>query len=138
MVSPGAVDTPIYDQAANYAGRGGFPPPPVVSPERVARKAVRMLDRPRRHVEAGPVNAVTVLGFRFLPAVFDRIVGPLVKLAVFRGAPSEPNPGNVFAPVPGEEAERAGWSLVGSRSRKRARQALPSDPYTPPTNGGSA
>lgn len=117
IVSPGAVDTPIYDQAANHAGRGGFPPPPVVSPEKVARVAVRMLDRPRRHVEVGPVNAVTVLGFRFLPFVFDRVVGPLVRFAVFRGAPSEPYAGNVFTPVRRQESERAGWSLLGRRRR---------------------
>ncbi len=118
IVSPGAVDTPIYDQAANHSGRGGFPPPPVVAPERVAGAALKCLDRPRRHVEVGPVNTITVLGFRLFPWVFDRIVGPLVKLAVFRGAPSAPNDGNVLAPVAVAEAERAGWSLLGRRRRR--------------------
>ena len=33
VVSPGGVDTPVYRQAANYAGRIGRPPPPVDSPE---------------------------------------------------------------------------------------------------------
>ena len=37
LVSPGGVDTPIYDQAGSYTGHPGHPPPPVVSPERVAR-----------------------------------------------------------------------------------------------------
>ena len=35
-VAPGGVDTPIYAQAANYDGFVGRPPPPVLSPERVA------------------------------------------------------------------------------------------------------
>ena len=29
VVSPGPVDTPVYRQAASYAGRVGRPPPPV-------------------------------------------------------------------------------------------------------------
>lgn len=117
IVSPGAIDTPIYDQAANYSGRGGFPPPPVVSPDKVAAAALRCLDRPRRHVEVGPVNRITVLGFRLFRPVFDVIVGPLVHLAVFRGQPSAGNDGNVFAAKPREEAERAGWTVLGRRRR---------------------
>lgn len=115
IVSPGAIDTPIYDQAANFAGRGGFPPPPVIAPEKVAAAALRCLDRPRPHVEVGPVNTLAVLGFQLFPWLFDRIVGPMVKLFVFRGAPSDGNDGNVLAPVARTEAERAGWSLLGRR-----------------------
>lgn len=115
IVSPGAVDTPIYDQAGNHAGRGGFPPPPVVRPERVAAAIVTCLDRPRRHVEVGPVNGLTKLGFHLLPWLFDRLVGPLVSLAVFRGEPSAPNDGNVFTPIPTGESEHAGWSVTGRR-----------------------
>jgi NAD(P)-dependent dehydrogenase (short-subunit alcohol dehydrogenase family) len=33
LVSPGGVDTPIYDQAGTYTGRQGNPPPPVSAPE---------------------------------------------------------------------------------------------------------
>jgi NAD(P)-dependent dehydrogenase (short-subunit alcohol dehydrogenase family) len=120
VVSPGAVDTPIYDQAANYAGKGGFPPPPVVSPDRVAQAALDCLDRPRRQVEVGPVNQLTKLGFRTMPFVFDRIVGPMVKLAVFRGAPSAPNAGNVLEPDADLEATTGGWTVLGTR-RKRSR-----------------
>ena len=36
-VQPGGVDTPIYFQAASWTGSTGRPPPPVYSPQRVAR-----------------------------------------------------------------------------------------------------
>ncbi len=36
LISPGGVNTPIYDQAGSYTGHPGHPPPPVYSPERVA------------------------------------------------------------------------------------------------------
>ncbi|MHA3701828.1 DUF1990 family protein [Jatrophihabitans sp. YIM 134969] len=119
IVSPGAIDTPIYDQAANFAGRGGFPPPPVVAPERVAAAAVKLLDRPRRIVEVGPANGIAKLGFRFMPAIYDRIVGPLVDLAVFRGEPTADNPGNVLLPQPAGEARTGGWTVLGRRRRAR-------------------
>lgn len=112
-VSPGAVNTPIYDQAANYADRGSCPPPPVLDPDRVARTIVDLLDRPRRHVEVGPLNLPTILGFRLLPFVYDRIVGPLVTRLVFHGSPSAGNGGNVLHPVTELESERGRWTRWG-------------------------
>src|SRR4029079_12441656 len=44
LVTPGGVNTPIYQQAANYTGRVGKPPPPVYSPEAVARAIVKSFD----------------------------------------------------------------------------------------------
>ncbi len=46
LVSPGAINTPVYLQAGSYAGVHGRPPPPVVSPERVARAIAKRLERP--------------------------------------------------------------------------------------------
>ncbi len=40
LVSPGGVDTPIYDLAGSYTGRPGHPPPPVSSPERSPDRVV--------------------------------------------------------------------------------------------------
>lgn len=113
LVSPGAVDTPIYAQAATYAGSRGSAPPPVVSPEAVARAAVRCLDRPRRHVQVGPANHVAMLGFRFMPAVYDVLVGPLVRNIVLRGPSAGPDDGNVMNPVPAGESLRGGWTPAG-------------------------
>lgn len=100
-VSPGGVDTPIYLQAANYLGRVGRPPPPVVSPEKVAAAVLRAVDHPRPRVDVGPVNAVMKLGFTLLPGVFDLLVGPLFSLAATdERTPVEPNPGNVHESRP--------------------------------------
>ncbi|GAA1829589.1 SDR family NAD(P)-dependent oxidoreductase [Microlunatus capsulatus] len=100
-LSPGGVDTPIYLQAANYLGWVGRPPPPVVSPERVARAALRLLDHPRPRIQVGPANWLTMAGFTLAPAVFDRIVTPLFVVGatdVRRAAVDVP--GNVLASVP--------------------------------------
>lgn len=109
LVTPGGVDTPIYDQAGSYTGHPGSPPPPVVSPVYVARKIVRALDKPARDLPAGSVNGLMVTGFRLLPGVYDVLVGPLMRLLGQGRASVDPHPGNVFDPVPEKEAVRGRW-----------------------------
>ena len=124
LVLPGAVDTPIYHQAATYAGSRGSAPPPVVSPESVAEAIVRCLDHPRRLVHVGPVNRLAVTGYRFAPFVYDRLAPWLVQKVVLRGPAVAAYDGNVFSPTPSGESLRGGWTALGrlrSASSRRAR-----------------
>jgi hypothetical protein len=122
LVSPGAVDTPVYAQAGSYAGSAGSAPPPVVAHERVARAIVSCLHRPRRFVRVGPGYVAAVLGSRLLPAVYDRLAGPLVDKVVLRGPALADHSGNVLAARPEGEARRGGWTPLG-RLRDRAGRA---------------
>ena len=100
-VSPGGVDTPIYEQAANYLGVRGRPPAPVSTPEHVAGAILRVLERPRDRRQVGPANGIMRAGFTFLPGVYDALVGPLFGVAALdRTTPGRPGPGNVLAPGP--------------------------------------
>ncbi|MFC4016585.1 SDR family NAD(P)-dependent oxidoreductase [Micromonospora sp. GCM10011542] len=108
LVNPGSVDTPVYEQAANYLGRIGRPPPPVAGPQRVARAIVDCVDRPRREVSVGRLNVVMRVGFTVLPGVYDVLVGPLMRLAGLSGRPVAAHDGSVFAPNPSGEALRGG------------------------------
>ena len=99
-VSPGGVDTPIYETAANYLGLRGRPPAPVSSPEHVAAAILRILDRPRNRRQVGPANGLMRAGFTFLPGVYDALVGPLFGVAALdRTTPLTPAPGNVLSPA---------------------------------------
>jgi len=98
LVTPGSIDTPIYQLAGNYFGRVGQPPPPVAQAEKVAAAIVALTDRPQREVSVGVANPLMVLGFRHLPVVYDAIVTPLMRRLGFGRAPVEPTPGNVFEP----------------------------------------
>lgn len=122
LVLPGAVDTPIYHQAATYAGSAGSAPPPVVGPERVAEAVVGCLDRPRRLRHVGPVNLPTVAGFRLAPWLYDAIAPVLVRRVLLRGPASAPHAGNVFTPTPDGEGLRGGWTPTG-RLRERGGRA---------------
>ena len=109
LVSPGSVDTPIYDQAATYTGRGGNPPPPVTTPEKVAERVVRAIDHPQRDDNVGLGNAVMVAGFHLLPPVFDLLVGGLMSVLGQGRSKVQDSSGNVLAPRPDGEAVRGRW-----------------------------
>jgi NAD(P)-dependent dehydrogenase (short-subunit alcohol dehydrogenase family) len=109
LVWPGSVNTPVYSQAANYAGRIGRPPPPIDPPERVARRIVRVADRPARSASVGVANRLMLFGFRRLPAVFDVLVTPLMEAGALSRDRIEPHPGNVMAPSPEGDGEYGRW-----------------------------
>jgi NAD(P)-dependent dehydrogenase (short-subunit alcohol dehydrogenase family) len=109
-VAPGGVNTPIYSQAGSYIGLKGRPPVPIYSPERVARSVVARLDRPRRLIQSGFANPVVILGFRLFPAVYDALVGPLLRVfALADDDRTGPTPGNVFESRPEGNATAGRW-----------------------------
>jgi NAD(P)-dependent dehydrogenase (short-subunit alcohol dehydrogenase family) len=108
-VAPGGVSTPIYSQGASYIGSSGRPPVPVYSAERVARSVVARLDSPRRLVQSGFANPVVIAGFRLLPAVYDALVGPLLRLTAIAKDRVPANEGNVFASRPEANAKDGKW-----------------------------
>ncbi len=111
-VQPGGVDTPIYVQAASWTGSTGRPPPPVYSPQRVARTVLSTLDRPRRMVQAGIFNPVITAGFRLLPGVYDYLVGPLLQRMAIANDEVPPTEGNVFESQPSGNATEGHWRSI--------------------------
>jgi NAD(P)-dependent dehydrogenase (short-subunit alcohol dehydrogenase family) len=111
-VQPGGVDTPIYFQGASWAGSTGRPPPPVYSPFRVARVVLSTLDRPRRVVQAGLFNPLLTAGFRLLPGVYDRLVGPLLQRMALADDDVPPTEGNVFESRPAGNATEGRWRSI--------------------------
>ena len=98
MVSPGGVATSIYSDAATYIGYPGSPPPPVLSPESVARTVLRSVDRHRRQTAAGPANGLMRMGFTLAPWMYDTLVGPLFNVVALGRKPRPPSEGNAFRP----------------------------------------
>jgi NAD(P)-dependent dehydrogenase (short-subunit alcohol dehydrogenase family) len=111
-VQPGGVDTPIYVQAASWTGSTGRPPPPVYSPQRVARVVLATLDRPRRQVQAGLFNPLITAGFRLFPGVYDYLVGPLLQRMAIADDEQPPTEGNVFESQPSGNATEGGWRSI--------------------------
>lgn len=110
LVEPGGVHTAIYDKAATHLGFQGKPPPPVDDVEKVARATLALLDRPRRTRSVGLLNPAISLGFRVVPPVYDRIVGPLMNRLGIDSKPVQNHSGNLFEPLAEPEAEDGGSS----------------------------
>ncbi|WP_433201029.1 SDR family NAD(P)-dependent oxidoreductase [Dactylosporangium sp. CS-047395] len=106
LVAPGAVDTPIYRNAANFAGRIGRPPPPVDSPAKVARAIVRCADHPRPVVTVGATSRLIRFGFVATPRLYDALVGPLMRFAGLSRERVAPHNGNVFESASAEEVRQ--------------------------------
>ena len=108
VVSPGPVDTPVYRQAASYAGRIGRPPPPIDKADKVAAAIESCLDDPKPRLSVGPANGLVRLGFTAMPWAFDRLVTPLMRLTGLSREQTGPTEGNVFEPRPDLEEVSGG------------------------------
>jgi len=114
-VLPAAIDTPIFQHAANYTGRATQPVPPLYSPEKVARAIVRLVSRPKRRTIVGASGRLLLLGHRIAPGLTARVVTSIVERRGFRDEPAPPTPGNLFEPM-------TEWNRVSGGYRHRDRQ----------------
>jgi NAD(P)-dependent dehydrogenase (short-subunit alcohol dehydrogenase family) len=97
-VAPGGVDTPIYRQAANFAGFAGRPPPPVSSAERAGRQVLDHVTRPRSRSQLTLANDVVRFGHQFVPWVYERIIETSFAVgATDLSRPVDPTDGNVLS-----------------------------------------
>jgi NAD(P)-dependent dehydrogenase (short-subunit alcohol dehydrogenase family) len=124
-VAPGGVDTPIYSQAASSTGSEAAPPPPLVSPERVAHRIISTLEDPPKRLQVGLANDVMRFGFSALPVVYDALVGPAFRLlAVDSTRPREDTEGNVLRSQPEGNRLHGDYDNVVQRLARRVGSAL--------------
>ncbi|MGY1707339.1 SDR family NAD(P)-dependent oxidoreductase [Geodermatophilus sp. SYSU D00697] len=122
-VYPAFVDTPTPLASGNWTGRALRPVPPVVPPERVARRIVGLASRPRRAVRVGALNGVAV-PYALAPERVVRLAARLGRRYLLGwGPPAPPDPGALFGPVPGPAEPRGDW---GRPQRRRSRLAAAS------------
>ncbi|MFD5234222.1 hypothetical protein ACFWJ5_38060 [Streptomyces qaidamensis] len=117
---PATIDTPHFEQAANYTGRKEVAMPPVYTPERVARTVVRLVRRPRREVVVGPAGRALVRPSRMAPGLAERAMArhtDKTHLSVHEEAPA--THGTLHVPAQGEGAVHGGW---GGRRRTALRR----------------
>ena len=120
-VMPATIDTPHFEQAANYTGRKVVAMPPVYSPERVARTVVDLVRHPHREVVVGPAGKALVRRSRKNPALAERAMARQTEKTHLSDKESAPaTHGALHVPAPGEGAVHGGW---GGRRRTALRRA---------------
>jgi NAD(P)-dependent dehydrogenase (short-subunit alcohol dehydrogenase family) len=110
VLMPAAIDTPLYNQAANYSGRGIKPVQPVYSAERVADTVLSLIKKPRREAIVGNAGRAAAVAREVTPfAVSDRMIGKQWETDHFKPEPADPSAGNVFEPDPKYTDISGGW-----------------------------
>jgi short-subunit dehydrogenase len=109
-VMPATIDTPFFEQAANFTGRKAKAMPPVYSAERVARTIVDLIRAPRREVVVGPMGRNLMMQSRMAPGLTERMMARQVdKAHLYRTKPASATHGNLFEPAPGTGSVSGGW-----------------------------
>jgi NAD(P)-dependent dehydrogenase (short-subunit alcohol dehydrogenase family) len=97
-ILPEAVDTPIFDNAANYGGRRPRPIPPLVPPDQVAQGIVRCAQNPKHEVTYGSLGRGAELLHSTLPWLYQRTVPGAFAAGNYSSEPADSDPGNVLEP----------------------------------------
>jgi NAD(P)-dependent dehydrogenase (short-subunit alcohol dehydrogenase family) len=115
-VLPAAIDTPLFQQGANYMGRAAKPMGPIYDPEKVAQAIVSAALAPRREVVVGGNIRAAIVAQRIVPELFDRWAARLVEKKHFQERAIPPTSGNLFEPMPEYASVRGGWQRPSRES----------------------
>jgi NAD(P)-dependent dehydrogenase (short-subunit alcohol dehydrogenase family) len=110
---PQAVDTPIFEHAGNFTGRGIRPIPPVLSPDEVAEGIEACAEDPKKEVNYGRSGRLLEVLYALSPALYRRLAHRAFVRGTLSPAEVPPGPGNVLASGPPHTID-GGW-----RQRRR-------------------
>jgi NAD(P)-dependent dehydrogenase (short-subunit alcohol dehydrogenase family) len=102
-VLPYAVDTPHFQSGANVTGRAAHAMPPMQTPEQVAREIVALVERPRRERHIPRYARLGLALHEILPRTTERLLARAIR-RFHLAEPEAPTPGNLFEPLPEEQA----------------------------------
>lgn len=109
-VLPATIDTPLFENAANYFGYRPVALPPVHSPVMVAKQVVQLVNHPHREKLVGRPAKRAVLAARLAPGFAERTAAKQAWKHHFdHDWAVAPHDGNVFAPREGHSRLTGGW-----------------------------
>jgi short-subunit dehydrogenase len=122
-VLPATIDTPFYQNAANYTGRRPMAMPPVYTAERVAKAVVRLVDHPRREAVAGGLaGRLLVLQHKVAPGAVEAATARQVDTRqLSRRQPAAVTSGNLHQP---SQSIRKASVTGGWHGRRRTAQRI--------------
>jgi NAD(P)-dependent dehydrogenase (short-subunit alcohol dehydrogenase family) len=108
-VMPATIDTPLFQHAANYTGRGVKPLPPVYPADPVASTIVELVENPHREVVVGRAGRSFLWLNRLAPSLYEYIAARQVDRSHLTQESTQFTPGNVFTPMPQYASVSGGW-----------------------------
>jgi len=111
-VMPATIDTPFFQHAGNYTGRGAKAMPPVYTPERVANTILELAQHPKPEVFIGNVARQLWIQQQLAPKLTEREIAIMADKLQLYGPGEEPAPptsGNLFEPMAEGTSVHGGW-----------------------------
>jgi NAD(P)-dependent dehydrogenase (short-subunit alcohol dehydrogenase family) len=118
-VLPGAIDTPLFQHAANYSGRAVRALRPTYPASKVASAIVSLLEHPRAEVVVGGSARAAIAQAHLAPRAYERLVARYIDATQFEDAPASSTEGNLFE-TSGPKRVSGGWGETSHRSRNIA------------------
>jgi short-subunit dehydrogenase len=81
LIKPGSIDTPFPEHARNYLQTGTVVPPPIYSPDVVARAILFACENPKREVTVGFGGWMAAAMGTLFPRLTDRLMEPAAPWA---------------------------------------------------------
>lgn len=123
-VMPATVDTPLFQNAANYLGKAAKAMPPVYPPEEVAQTIVQVAQHPEREVLVGNAARVLDLQQTVAPGLNEKMYARMTARSQFyEDVPSPPTQGNVMGASSALTGIHGGW-MEGTTNKPQQRRYL--------------
>jgi NAD(P)-dependent dehydrogenase (short-subunit alcohol dehydrogenase family) len=118
-ILPSSIDTPLFQQGANFMGWGSKPLPQVYDPEEVAQAIVACAQSPKREITVGNAGRMLSAFHGLAPSLFERMMAKQTLKEHFNEQRVPPTRGNVFAPMNEWTTARGGWRNPELDARRR-------------------
>lgn len=123
-VLPPAVDTPLFQRAANYSGRKVRAMPPVYPPETIAKAIVKAAVKPRPEIAVGAGAKQLIKQHRAAPIATERMMALQVdRTHLSRKHAAPDTSGNLYESTTGDDdyGAHGGWR---GKARQRRRKLI--------------
>ncbi|CAD7031688.1 short-chain dehydrogenase [Pseudorhizobium endolithicum] len=107
-ILPVAIDTPIYQKAANHMGKPARCLPAVYAVQRVAKAIVRVSEQPRAEVIVGSYGHLLNIALKLFPRLTERLIARLAPRLQFDEGSEDEHDGNLYQPA-GPNTVGGGW-----------------------------
>ena len=108
-VHPSIVDTPVYQNAANYSGESINPPTSATPAQEVVEAILKLTEKPEKEVFVGKRNLPIRLGRTVAPNLFDKIYRKSLSSIELQNPPTPTTKGNLYKPMPEHASISGGW-----------------------------
>lgn len=106
---PSIVDTPIFQNTANYSGHSINPPTSATPVREVVKAILKLAKHPKKEAFVGKRNLQIRLNRSLTPKFFDKVYRKVMGKIEFEEETVSKTSGNLFAPLPQQAGVSGGW-----------------------------